>query len=592
MIRIKKIAVVSFVALFCVFGAVSAKEAAKVSIGGKNARNSWDEKHGINYEEDRVGSCVLPDPLVNPHNGFRASNAVEWIEKIRPAVVEEVEKLYGPALPRPLQMRFEVEESGEAFSGKAIRKQIRIYLKGDTGKEFSFGVLMYAPKAKGPLPAFVNMNFYGNHTVADDPSIIVGKYWIKDGTINGYKVRGHSPSDVVRGIHATSHPIGAILDAGFAYLTFCYCEAFPDTGEAAINSKNISAIFSDSVYPHKRAAISVWSWAISRVMDYIESQPLLDKTRIAVVGHSRQGKTALLTGALDTRFAMVISNGSGCMGAKLSRRNYGENISSITDRFGYWFSDNLKKYAFAEGKMPIDQHQLLALIAPRPVYVESASEDRWADPKGQISALVAANPVYGLFGAKDLPTMANENVPFCGATGYHLRKGKHALTEEDWEYFIKFARKHFCDKRSDGNRHSNRKVGSSHPLQPCGSFSVKPGKCTQPLSNVLRCVLNKNGKRIWRASFLPKSTIPLHCSAYGNKMIFSWRCKPGIITMILDSNDYEIVDIILHFGLPEDDPVMQSPSGRYLLFKKFSPRMSPPPVASDFIMVYDLKKNA
>ncbi len=416
----------------------------------KPKKTSWElklERHRINYDEAKVAPYVLPDPLVNPHSGFRATNALEWLEKVRPAVLDEVENFYSPRPPRPYGMHFEVVESGEAFGGKAVRKQIRIYVKGDTGEELSFGVLMYVPKgAEKPSPAFVNMNYYGNHTVADDPAILVDAFWIRDGEVGGYKFRGHTPSADARGVRKSRHPIEAMLDAGFAYLTFCYCEAFPDTSDASINSKNISRIFSDAVHPHKRTAIAVWSWAISRVMDYIETDVSLDSRRVAVVGHSRHGKTALVTGALDTRFAMAISNGSGCMGAKLSRRNYGENVSSITESFGHWFSDELKKYAFAEDKMPIDQHQLLALMAPRPVYVESAKADRWADPKGQLSALVAANPVYELFGAKELPTMANETVPFCGDTGYHIREGKHDLTFEDWSYFIKFAKKHFFNE--------------------------------------------------------------------------------------------------------------------------------------------------
>ena len=422
--------------------AISPKEEA--SAPKKSSWDLWLEKHRINYDENKVICGTIPDPLVNVHNGFKADNALDWLEKVRPSIVEEVEKLYSPRPPRPSSMRFEVVEIGEAFGGKAIRKQIRIYVKGDTEKELSFGVLMYVPKeAKSASPVFINMNYYGNHTIIADPKILTTQFWIRDGVVGNCEIKNSTPPDDIRGIRASRHPVERLLDSGFAYLTFCYCEVFPDTSDVSINSNNISKIFSDTAYPYKRSAISIWSWAISRVMDYIESDSLLDKSRVAVVGHSRHGKTALLTGALDTRFAMAISNGSGSMGAKLSRRNYGENISSISDKYGYWFSDELKKYAFAEDKMPIDQHQLLALMAPRPVYVESAKADRWADPKGQLTALVAANPVYELFGAKELPTMANETVPFCGNTGYHIREGRHDLTYEDWEYFIKFAKKHF-----------------------------------------------------------------------------------------------------------------------------------------------------
>ena len=400
--------------------------------------------HKINAQEEKVGPYTLPDPLVNPIDGYKASNAFDWLERVRPGLVESFEKLYSPRPPRPFAMRLETLEKGEALEGKALREQIRIFLRGDTGEESYFDLLIYLPKnAQAPVPCFVNMNYYGNHTIINDPKVLVPDCFVPGGKLGSFTIKANKPNADMRGLRAGRHPVENIINSGFAYLTFLYTQVYPDTPDAKINSQNICRIFSDKIYPHKRTAISTWSWALSRVMDYIETNPKLDKDRVAVVGHSRHGKTALLTGALDTRFAMAISNGSGCMGAKLSRRNFGENISWITSTFEHWFADELKKYVSAEDKMPVDQHQLLALLAPRPVYVESAKSDLWADPKGQISALVAANKVYELFGTSDLPTMENETIPFCGATGYHMREGKHDLTEEDWKYFIKFAQKHF-----------------------------------------------------------------------------------------------------------------------------------------------------
>ena len=398
---------------------------------------AWRKRHKINYEEEMVKPYILPDPLTNPITGYTATNAFDWLENVRPALVKSFEDLYSPRPPRPFAMRFEIWEKGEALNGKAERRQVRVFLRGDTDIETHFDILLYIPKsATKPVPSFVNMNFYGNHSVLDDPEIILSDCWSK--------IKSEEAKEAMRGKKADSNPIEHIVDNGFAYLTFYHSQVFPDTADKTINSQNVSRIFSDGVFPHKRAAISIWSWALSRVMDYIETNPQLDNGKVAVLGHSRQGKTALLTGALDTRFALVISNASGCMGAKISRRNYGENISSIMANFAYWFSDEMKNYIFAEDKMPVDQHQLLSLIAPRPVYVETCQEDYWSDPKGQLEALVAANRVYELFGAKDLPAMSNPKAPFCGATGYHMRAGKHKLALEDWKYFINFAKKHFC----------------------------------------------------------------------------------------------------------------------------------------------------
>jgi len=311
-----------------------------------------------------------------------------------------------------------VEEDRNALNGDAIRKQVKIDFHRN-GQYIM--VLMYLPNdAKGKVPVFAGLNFEGNATVNADPAIL----YPEEEHARAYGV--YSPKE--RGCHADRWPVEEIISRGYGVVTFHTSDVDPDFYDGFVNG--VHGIFNPERNPRRGdewGTISAWAWGLSRVMDYLETDPDVDATRVSTIGHSRLGKTALLAGARDQRFAMVVSNCSGCCGAALSRRNYGETVESIIHLFPHWFCDNFYKYADNLDALPFDQHELLALIAPRPLYVGSAEDDAWADPVGERIALQEARKVYRFLGLGP------------GLTGNHIHEGTHGISIYDWNFYMDFA---------------------------------------------------------------------------------------------------------------------------------------------------------
>lgn len=395
------------------------------------------EPKEANYDEAKVGTFELPDPL-KFEDGKPVKSARAWKSKRRPELLRLFEThVYGRSPGKPRTMVFEqTSQDKNAFGGTATRREFSIYFKKDKSGP-RLDLLLYTPNgAAKAFPAFIGLNFEGNHTVSADPGIAISTNWI----------RGDKRPE--RGSQASRWQVEKLLKAGYALATMYYGDIDPDFDDGFQNGVH-PLFYKDGQTkpgPDEWGSIAAWAWGLSRAVDCLETVESIDAKKIALMGHSRLGKTALWAGAIDERFAIVISNNSGCGGAALNRRDFGESVARINKAFPHWFCDNFVPYGNNENALPIDQHELIALIAPRPVYVASAAEDQWADPRGEFLGAKGAEPVYKLLGREGLPAddMPKIDQPVMGAIGYHIRSGKHDVTAFDWDQYIKFANMHFA----------------------------------------------------------------------------------------------------------------------------------------------------
>ncbi len=395
-----------------------------------------------NYDESRAGTYTLPELLVTDE-GKKISTTKEWEQLQRPALLKKfTTQVYGRLPGRPENFHFEqTSQDGNALGGKAIRKEITLYFtEGNQGPRLH--ILLYLPKkSSGPLPVFIGLNFQGNHSTQADPGITITDIW---------KSLHPGNLDPERGGQARRWPVEEILASGYGLATAYYEELEPDQPEGWRKGIRNTLEQELEIKPHEWGAIGAWAWGLSRIMDYLESEPAVNVKQVVLTGHSRLGKAALWAGVNDQRFAIVVSNDSGESGAALSRRNFGETILRINTAFPHWFIDTYKTYNHSVDQLPVDQHMLLALVAPRPLYVASASEDQWADPRGEFLSAKHAEPAYALYGKKGLMTehQPPADQPVGETIAYHLRTGIHDILLYDWQQYLRFANRHFKHRGS------------------------------------------------------------------------------------------------------------------------------------------------
>ena len=397
----------------------------------------YAQKEWAVYDENAIVPYTLPNMLAT-EQGEKVATITEWESRRTELITLFSEHIYGYSPTGKVLVSYKtVEKSSNALDGKAIRKQVVATFSAN-GKSAEMNILIYLPKkAKEPVPLFFGLNFYGNHTINSDPAILKSNAFALNVEEKG--IYNNKSSEAIRGIQSSRWCAERIIESGYGLATAYYCEMYPD--HEAGRNEGLAALLDKKEDPSRWEAIGAWAWGISRVMDYIEADKAIDSKKVVLMGHSRLGKAALWAGAQDKRFAAVISNNSGCGGSALFRRKIGETAHIINSYFPYWFCENFKNYNDKEELLPVDQHELIALIAPRPVYISSAEDDVWADPKGEFLSAFYAGGAYNLYGlngieSADLPPV---NTPVGDYVSYHIRTGGHDVTPYDWECFIKFA---------------------------------------------------------------------------------------------------------------------------------------------------------
>lgn len=370
----------------------------------------------FNYDESKVPAYTLTAPLVSLE-GKRVDSAEQW-ETVRRGELLNLfrDHVYGHRPTTEYAVEFEVEKTiDNVFDGTAVGQSITVAIKKEE-KNYTYRFVLFTPKSatkEKPAPAVIHIN---------------NRYFV--------------PLDKAIAEHDPFWPVKTLVSRGYATASFHTSDVDPDKKDHF--EKGIRGFLAGpegEQYSDWRA-LSAWGWAGSRILDHLDTRKEIDSKKVAISGHSRGGKTALWAAAEDPRFAIAYSNNSGCGGAALSRRAYGETVGRITSSFPHWFSNTFSEYTDRENDLPVDQHELISLIAPRGVYIASADEDLWADPRGEYTSLQLASPVFTLLGKESikeesLPALNQPRVK--GATGYHIRTGGHALLQEDWDWFLDFA---------------------------------------------------------------------------------------------------------------------------------------------------------
>jgi hypothetical protein len=396
-----------------------------------------------NYTEALAGDPMLPDPLTLA-NGQPVKDAKTWFEQRRPEILRLFEQnQFGRAPALPKDVSFEVFDQGTpAFDGRALRKQVTIYFSKEKANGPHADVLLYLPpNATAPVPLLLCANFSANNLAVDDPGVKVGRVW-------NAEQKQRVPATASRRFGRLN--VVDTIERGLGIATVNYADFDPDA-PGAIGS-GVRQLYLEPGQNEPAAdewgAISAWSWGLSRVLDYFETDSQVNAKRVALFGVSRLGKTVLWTGARDPRFALVIASCSGEGGAALSRRNYGETVAHLTapTRYPYQFAANYAKWAGKSAESPVEANLLVSLMAPRPLLLQTGDTDIWSDPKGEFLAALSATRVYALFGQSGLPTeqMPQTGQLVGGTLGYYMHAGGHGTVPADWDVFLDFIERHFA----------------------------------------------------------------------------------------------------------------------------------------------------
>jgi hypothetical protein len=382
---------------------------------------------------------ALPDPLVMS-DGRPVTSRDQWFKERRPELQALFQHyMYGAVPAKPAHTQAQLLGAYPDFlAGKATLKLVTL-VTGPTNAP-RIDLMLVLPNARpGPAPVFLAMDFCGNHALTDDTRVPLARSWLGNGCKG---CTNNAATDAARGTQAADWPLAEIVRRGYALAVFYSGDVDADRPEV---SEGVYAWLAGGDparnNPTNRGTIAAWAWGFHRCVDYLVAEPSIDPHRIAALGHSRNGKTALLAAAFDGRIAIAFPHQAGCGGSAPSRGKTGESVKAINDHFPHWFNAQFKQFNDAPERLPFDQHCLVALCAPRPVLFSAAEGDQWANPAGQFTVLQAANPVYRLLDSKGL---AAKQLPPQGQLvdsplGYYVRAGKHSMTADDWTVFMNFA---------------------------------------------------------------------------------------------------------------------------------------------------------
>lgn len=389
-----------------------------------------------NYDENKIAPYTLPDPL-RFVDGKRLNERSQWPQRRAEIMRIFADQMYGVMPPPPQVMRLELLEEKSIMQGRGVRKQIRMWFKSDnSGPKIDW--ILFMPVSDKPVPAYIGLNYYGNQEIDPDPTIRLNQSWLRNNKI--HFIADHRASEKSRGLFPKAWPYELLINRGYALATACYGDVASD--EPTLYTNDVHQVFADfkADAGDNTTALSAWAWALMRGLDMLEKEVRVDAKQVAVVGCSRLAKAALLAGASDERFAVVIPNQTGGGGVPLAKRDYGENVALQNQKFPHWFCNNFRQYSDNEAAMPFDQHLLLAACAPRHLFV-SSFPGKWFDPFGEFLSMKAAESAWHFLGCGTLPATewpAEMEVVMGSHLAYYRRPFEHGIATLDWECYLKF----------------------------------------------------------------------------------------------------------------------------------------------------------